>query len=624
MNWWARAMFAGLCSILAMSDTTSLVAQPASSAEKAIPKSRFWDETKFSEPTYDVRTEFNVLVPMRDGVKLSVDIYHPDAPGKYPTLLWRTPYSNNTAGEVAQGKWYASRGYVVVKADVRGKYDSEGDPYTYRYEADDGYDTDEWIGSQPWSNGKIGLMGGSYLGYTEISQAIRGSRFLTAMSASVTTSDIYNNWVYVDGAFFYGFAFPWGAASMDGRVGQTRNPDDWPRAFHNLPVATSDVAASHVNQPYRDWLQHPLRDDPYWKNISFEDEVQNIAIPYLTVDGWYDLFLRGAINDHMKIRANGRTEAARKGKRLILGPWSHDTGVRWVNRPSATDRGIDFGPEAELDPQFIYLRWHDHFLKGIDNGADRDPPVTIFVMGENRWRDEQEWPLARTQYTKYYLQSDGTANTLTGNGVLGTAPHKGAPVDTFTYNPSDPVPTGGGNTCCSSVPGGPYDQRKIEERPDVLVYTTPVLSDAVEVTGPLRMMLYAATSGKDTDWTVKLVDVHPDGYAQNIQDGIIRARYNGAIGKSPTLLEAGKVYGYDIDMWATSNVFLPGHRIRLEISSSNFPRFDRNLNTGEDPAAGTRMEVAKQTVHHSARYPSHVILPVVPQTSGSGAGTLRY
>ncbi len=609
-----RRVGAGAGLMLSVLPTVVMAQQPPrQQQEPPVRSTRFWDASKLSQPVYNVRTDFNVRIPMRDGVMLSLDIYYPVAPGKFPTLLWRTPYSNNSAGEVSQGKWYASRGYVVVKADVRGKYDSDGEAYTYRYEADDGFDTDEWIGKQPWSNGKIGLMGGSYLGYTEITQAIRGSKYLSAMSASVTTSDIYNNWVYVDGAFFYGFAFPWGAASMDGHVGQTRNPDDWPDAYDNLPILTSDSAASHVNQPYRDWLRHPLRTDPYWKNISFEDEVHNIGIPYLTIDGWYDLFMRGAIADHQKIVSRGKTELARKGKRLILGPWSHSTGVRYVNRPTDADRGIDFGPEAELDPNYIYLRWHDYWLKGIDNGVDKDAPISIFVMGENKWRDEQEWPLARTKFTKYYIQSGGHANSLSGDGTLVTTPPKGATTDSYVYDPASPVPTGGGNTCCSSVPSGPYDQRRIEQRGDVLVYTTPVLTEAVEVTGPLQMKLYAATSALDTDWTAKLVDVHPDGYAQNIQDGIIRARYNGTIGKSAKLLEPGKVYEYTIDMWATSNVFLPGHRIRLEISSSNFPRFDRNLNTGEDPATGTRMVKATQTVYHSAEYPSHVILPIIPR-----------
>lgn len=600
--------------LLALLPLHGLVAQGARPDPNAPPPpSPFWDVTKFSQPTYGVKTLFNVPVRMRDGVNVSVDLYLPDGPGPFPTLVWRTPYSNNNAGEVAEGRWYASRGYAVVKGDVRGKYDSDGEFYHYRHEADDGFDTDEWIGHQPWSNGKLGLMGGSYLGYTELTQAIRGSKYLTAMAASVTTSDVYNNWVYIDGAFFYGFAYPWGAISMDGHVGQTGVPGTFPDAYTHLPILTADSAASHVNRPYRDWLAHPLRTDPYWKGISFEDEIGRISIPFMEIDGWYDLFLRGAIDDHVKIRKFGRTAVARNGTQIILGPWSHETGISRINPATTTDPGIDFGPDATIDKRYLYLRWNDFYLKGIQNGVDKDPPVRIFVMGENKWRSEQEWPLARTVYTKYYIQSAGKANSASGDGVLGTALPSGAPTDTFTYNPASPVPTKGGNTCCSSVPSGPYDQREVEARPDVLVYTTPPLAQAVEVTGPVRMTLFAATSGRDTDWTVKLVDVHPNGYAQNIQDGIVRARYRNGTDKPGVLLTPGQVYEYSIDLWATSNLFQPGHRIRVEVSSSNFPRFDRNLNTGEDPATGTKMVAAQQTIYHSAKYPSHILLPVIPR-----------
>jgi uncharacterized protein len=265
----------------------------------------------------------------------------------------------------------------------------------------------------------------------------------------------------------------------------------------------------------------------------------------------------------------------------------------------------------------VYLRWHDHWLKGVDNGVEGDPPILLFVMGENRWRYEHEWPLARAQYTRYYLQSSGRANSATGNGALATTQPKGAPSDTFTYDPASPVPTLGGNVCCSSVANGPHNQLQAETRDDVLSFTTPPLTEALEVTGPITMKLFAATTAKDTDWTAKLVDVHPDGYAQNIQDGILRARYRDGKERPSSLLEPGKVYAYNIDLWATSNVFLPGHRIRLEISSSNFPRFDRNLNTGEDPATGTRMEKARQIIYHSATYPSHIVLPVIPQPKGA-------
>jgi putative CocE/NonD family hydrolase len=249
-----------------------------------------------------------------------------------------------------------------------------------------------------------------------------------------------------------------------------------------------------------------------------------------------------------------------------------------------------------------------------------EPPVRIFVMGENFWRHEQEWPLARTQYTKYYLASRGRANSLHGDGTISTAPAAAgtADTDTYTFDPANPVPTLGGNVCCAQqVPSGPWDQRAAERRDDVLVFTSEPLSEPLEVTGPITMTLYASTTARDTDWTAKLVDVAPDGFARNLQDGIVRARYREGINRPASLIEPGRVYQYTIDMWATSNTFLPGHRIRLEISSSNFPRFDRNLNTGDDPATGTRMQTAQQTIYHNVTYPSHVVLPVIPRRTAT-------
>jgi putative CocE/NonD family hydrolase len=561
--------------------------------------------------------DHNVQVKMRDGVFLSTDIYLPDAPGKFPTLLWRTPYSNNTAATVEQCRWHASRGYAVVHQDVRGKYDSGGEFVHFRDEASDGYDTDEWIAAQSFSNGAIGAMGGSYLGYTGIAQGIGGNTHLKAMAASVTTGDVYNSWVYSDGALFLGFALPWGAIDMDGHVMQLTSAYDWPKVFRHLPLATIDRAASHTNAAFRAWLGNPRGSDPLWRAISYEKEITKIAVPFLVVEGWYDLFLRGALQDDILIRRSAASEPARKHKRLIIGPWGHDTGVR-NNNPNAAstgpDRSLDFGPDAELEMRTIYLRWQDHWLKGIDNGVERDPPVVLFVMGEKRWRSEQAWPLERATQTKYYV-SGGSANGDAGNGVLSPIPPTAGPAtDSFVYDPANPTPTLGGNTCCSVVPSGPWNQRSAEARDDVLVYTTPMLTEALEVTGPISVTLFASTSVRDTDWTAKLVDVHPDGYAQNLQDGIIRARYRQGRDAPASLLEPGKVYEYTIDLWATSNVFLPGHRVRLEISSSNFPRFDRNLNTGEDTVTGTRMEKAKQTIYHSRRFPSHIILPIVPRT----------
>jgi hypothetical protein len=578
-----------------------------------------YDEARLSKPAYKVKLQHNVRVPMRDGVELSADIYRPDTDGKFPVLLQRTPYSNNTLGAVDQSRFFAERGYAVVQVDVRGRYDSDGKFYAFRNEPDDGFDTDEWVGKQPWSNGTIGTFGGSYVGFTQLSQAIRQSKYLTTMVPFVTTLDIYGNWIYTGGAFQYGFALPWGALFIDGRTNQEYLAYDWPQALKHLPIGTADEAVGRRNQHYRDWVVHPTRDS-YWDTISFERSHDLVEVPMLNVGGWYDIFLSGMMKDQIEIAKRGKTDAARRGKRVMVGPWVHGVGTRdnvRAEAPNQTDR-VDFGPNATVDMLRVQLRWFDYWLKGMNTGVAEEPPVKIFVMGENQWRLENEWPLARTKYTSYYLQSGGKANTLHGDGVLALEPQSsGAPTDTFTYDPTSPVPTLGGNNCCRSdiVPMGAFDQRSAERRDDVLVFTTPELTQAVEVTGPIVMKLFAATNAPDTDWTAKLVDVHPSGFAQNIQDGIIRARYRESVGGAAKMIEPGKVYEYTIDLWVTSNVFLPGHRIRVEISSSNFPRFDRNLNTGEDPATGTRMMKAMQTIHHSRQYPSHIVLPVIPRSA---------
>jgi putative CocE/NonD family hydrolase len=601
--------------------TGGVLARQAPTSTPALPSIQHYDEAALSRPMYRVRMENDVRVPMRDGVTLSVDVYRPDSASRFPAILIRTPYNNNTEQAVAQGKWFAERGYVLVQGDVRGKFDSNGDFYPFRHEPDDGFDTDEWIGSQPWFNGKLGTLGGSYVGFTQWSQAIRGSRYLTAMAPTVTTPDTYANWIYTNGAFNYAFALSWGAVSIDGRVGQFTQAYDWNAVYRHLPIIDAPSAAGHRAPHFKDWVRHPSRD-ALWSALSHEDKYGVIEVPIFTVEGWYDIFLRGALQDHVAVRQKGRTENARAGKRIMIGPWVHSTGRR-NNVPAGQPvdpAATDFGPAAEVDLQRVYLRWFDYWLKGVQNGVMEEPPVRIFVMGENFWRHEQEWPLARTQYTKYYLASRGRANSLHGDGTISTAPAAAgtADTDTYTFDPANPVPTLGGNVCCAQqVPSGPWDQRAAERRDDVLVFTSEPLSEPLEVTGPITMTLYASTTARDTDWTAKLVDVAPDGFARNLQDGIVRARYREGINRPASLIEPGRVYQYTIDMWATSNTFLPGHRIRLEISSSNFPRFDRNLNTGDDPATGTRMQTAQQTIYHNVTYPSHVVLPVIPRRTAT-------
>jgi putative CocE/NonD family hydrolase len=326
------------------------------------------------------------------------------------------------------------------------------------------------------------------------------------------------------------------------------------------------------------------------------------------VGSWYDAFQYDTLTLFTGLRGHAMTPEARRGQKLLMGPWGH---LLPYSVPTSKGTGdIDFGPEAEIELHAAQLRWFDHFLKGAQNGVLEEAPIRLFVMGENRWRDEQEWPLARTQFTKVYLHSKGTANSLRGNGQLSLIAPREEPVDRYVYDPQEPVPTRGGTTLGMAL--GVFDQAKIEEREDVLVYTGEALTTPLEVTGPISLKLYAASSAPDTDFTAKLVDLRPDGYAQNIVEGVIRARFRESL-SHPTFITPEKVYEYTIDLWATSHVFKAGHRLRLEVSSSNFPRYDRNPNTGHDFGVDAELRTAQQTIFHDSRYPSHLILPVIPR-----------
>ncbi len=347
-------------------------------------------------------------------------------------------------------------------------------------------------------------------------------------------------------------------------------------------------------------------NDDYWETFNDEKHFGEIAVPAFNMGEWYDLYAPQTFTNYNGLIEHGRTPEAKQSK-LIVGPWPHA-----LSQSSRTG-DIDFGEHSVVDLDAMELRWFDHWLKGVDSGIVDEPPIRLFIMGSRVWRDEYEWPLARTEWQKWYLHSGGGANTLIGDGALSTDPPGDEPADHFVYDPLYPVPTTGGNTCCSPhiVPWGPYDQRSVEMRSDVLCYTSEPLERDVEVTGPIRAVLFAATDGVDTDWTAKLVDVAPTGYAMNLCDGIIRARCREGF-TDPTLLESGKTYEYEIDVGVTGNVFRKGHRVRLEISSSNFPRFDRNLNTGRDAGSDTEPRRASQTVLHSNGQASHLLLPIIP------------
>ena len=379
--------------------------------------------------------------------------------------------------------------------------------------------------------------------------------------------------------------------------------EEW---YRHLPLSDWADRLRDVAPYFAEYLDHP-DDGPYWWSINLRRRYHDVDVPMYHMGSWFDIFQEGAWNNFIGISALGG-ERARSAQRLLMGPWAH---LFPYTVPTTGGTGeSDFGPEAAVELLDEQRRWFDHWLKGEDSGLMDEPPVKIFVMGENRWRQEHEWPLARTQFTPYYLHSAGAASGLDGDGTLSPEPPRFESPDRFIYDPNDPVPTLGGNTLI--IPLGTFDQRAVESRADVLTYTTEVLPEDLEVTGPILVTLWAASSAHDTDFTAKLVDVRPDGYAQNVLDGIIRARYRDSA-SDPQLMTPGQPYRFAIDLWATSHVFKSGHRLRLEISSSNFPRFDRNPNTGRAIATETELVPAAQTVLHDAEHPSCVLLPVIPR-----------
>lgn len=576
-----------------------------------------------------VRVETDVTVRMRDGVILRADVYRPEKRGRFPVVLERTPYNRaeRRGAHVVMPAYLAQRGYAVVVQDVRGRFGSDGEFRPFHQEVADGYDTIAWCARQPWSTGKVGTYGGSYVGATQMLAAMSQPEALACMVPLVTTDGYYEGWTYQGGALQLGFTASWALFALvlqnmahtasrkrlpkDTVARMVRAIDGMPASLRGLPTRTLAGLPRSVAPYYDEWLRHP-RKDRYWDAVDVGAAHARMDVPALHVAGWFDIFLGGSLRNYAGMRAKAPSPRARDGQRLIVGPWAHTA----VGAASQGERY--FGMQASpfgLDLLAEHLRWFDYWLKGMRNGALAAAPVRIFVMGDNRWRDEQEWPLARTRYVDYYLHGRGNANTADGDGTL-TVRRPGAvePPDSFTYDPADPVPTHGGALCCypALLPGGPLDQRRIEERPDVLCYTTPPLTRDLEVTGPLTVTLYAATDGPDTDFTAKLVDVCPEGCAHALADGIIRARYRNGTRRA-VLVTPGGVNEYTIDLGATSNVFKRGHRIRLEVSSSNFPRFDRNPNTGEEPASARATRAARQTVLHTARYASRIRLPVIPR-----------
>lgn len=553
----------------------------------------FCQTKEYSGPIYKVLEELEVKVSMRDGVRLSTNIYRPDAPGRFPALLMRSPYGNGGSGD-KEAHSFVKHGYVIVQQDTRGRNDSEGIFDAMQAEAPDGYDTQQWVGGQSWCNGKIGTFGGSYVGFTQWIAAPLQSPYLVTMFPVVTFSD-FHDVVYQNGAFRLELFGPWSfemthpyTIPLDSIYKRSN------KILMTLPLIDMDKTLGWKIPFLRDWLLHP-ENDRYWERTSVGDNYPKIKASVYNVGGWYDILLKGTIDNYIKMTDSTIDPEIRRKQKLVIGPWVHSMG-----KPRAGE--LDFGDSAKYSRYELMLRWFDSQLKGIDNGVIEEPPVKLFVMGENLWRFENEWPLARTSYEKYYFHSKGNANTLSGDGYMNTTLPNDLEVDKFIYDPNNPVESIGSM--------GSFDQRKVEVRNDVLNYTTSPLKEDLEVTGPVNAIVYASSSARNTDFTAKLVDVYPDGRAIRICEGIIRADHRNA-SEPPSNIEPGKVYQYTIDLWATSNVFMKGHRIRVEISSSNFPRFDRNLNTGDYFATDTIVVKAEQTIYHNTEYPSCIILPVI-------------
>ncbi|MCS5661527.1 MAG: CocE/NonD family hydrolase, partial [Dehalococcoidia bacterium] len=505
-----------------------------------------------------VETRYNVNVPMRDGINLSADIYFPRMrAGSLPAILSRTPYDNTNERMINSAIFYAQQGYVFVAQDTRGRYDSEGKFRPWVDEFNDGHDTVEWVGQQEWCDGNVGMVGGSYVGNVQWQAAAMGSKYLKTIVPRVIGNNLYESPHYQSGAFQLNWSATW-SFRMAGRTAQDIDIYNWEKVFATLPLKNLPEESGKDIFFWDEWIKHPDYDD-YWKALANDERYDDIEIPVLQIGGWYDFFTAGTFHNFVGMREGGGSRLARDNQRAIVGPWIHSAST--LTRAGE----VDFGRGSVLDLEQHELRWFDHWLKGIDNGADADIPLNIFVMGINQWRDENEWPLARTQFTPYYLHSDGQANSLLGDGVLSMDVPDKEPSDEYVYNPAFPTPTKGGCNCCNPeiVDWGAFDQQSVEFRNDVLVYTSEPLKKELEVTGPVVAKIFAETDVTDTDFTVKLVDVDPNGFARNLCDGIIRARYRKSTSHQ-SLLEPGTVYEFTVDLWPTSNVFLVGHRIRLD------------------------------------------------------------
>jgi putative CocE/NonD family hydrolase len=587
-----------------------------------------------------VTKENNVPARMRDGTILYADVYRPATAGAVPVILMRTQYGKDAAqvqpSRFQSPSWFASHCYIVVIQDIRGQYASHGTFYEYAHDRDDGYDSVEWAAHLPGANARVGMYGSSYVGATQWLAATSPPPSLKTIVPSNTASDYYDGWTYEDGVFRLAFIEPWMMKTIAATAAENRGDKllaaklrqdhksiaAWMdfRPYSKLPPLgpKNRKVAPYFYDAIRHWT-----DDAYWRQFSIKRRYANVTVPVLAFDGWYDAFLNGALENFVGMIGSGGSEFARRNQRIVIGPWDH---VGWGRADSVVSPLLKaIGPVGESPVNELMLAWFDHFLKGENNGIATGPRVDYFEMGENLWHVSDSWPIRGARFERWYLGSGGHAASVMGDGMLDRkpAPPESARQDDFVYLPWDPVPSLGGHSCCewTDGPQGRFDQSSIEQRSDVLVYSSSVLTEAVEIAGPISVILYARSSARDTDFTAKLVDVYPDGTAINLSNGIQRAQFRNSLSQ-PGLIQPGRIYKYVIHVWPTSNLFKPGHQIRLEISSSDFPQFSPNPNTGEPFGTGVRWKSAKQTILHDAEHQSVLVLPVMPPgIGGPGSAT---
>jgi putative CocE/NonD family hydrolase len=575
-----------------------------------------------------VRVELDVPAVMRDGVILRANVYRPDdgGAGRYPVLLTRLPYGKDLplGSSTLDPVQAARRGYVVVVQDVRGTWTSEGEWMPFLYESDDGEDSVAWASQLPGANGAVGMYGASYFGFTQWAAAKRRPSALRAIAPMITWDDPNRGVVTRGGVRELGLGMSWTMQQGFNQLMRRHQGD--PRT---LGAAISQLAQEMNRLPGDGYRELPLErfgplarsglDEPMNRTIreagdeAVEDELRSTPaytyeLPTLHVGGWYDLYLQGTLRNFQGMRSHGHPH-----QQLLIGPWTH-------GNMSHIQGDLDFGMGAwgamvdlRSDLMTMQLLFFDHYLKGAANGYDATPPVTYFVMGANVWKTSDRWPPAAITEQAWYLHSTGDAQAGDG-GVLSRQPPGQELSDIYRYDPADPVPTIGGSTLMHPVfRAGPVDQRPIESRPDVLVYTSEPLQRPLELTGPVRAVLHVASDAPDADFVARLVDVHPTGAAITVTDGVIRTRYRNGLHSEAAPLAPGETYQIEIDLWETSIVVQPGHRLRLHVTSSNFPRWERNLNTGADSSRTTEMQVARQTVLHDDAHPSYLLLPVVSE-----------